>query len=64
MTASEQGGLSIPDAGRYLGGISRATVYKLIDAGEITRVKIGERAVILRASCDAYLERLAEADRA
>ena len=55
---TDQAVLSIPDAGRYLGGISRAQVYKLIDAGQLTRVKIGRRAMITRASCDQYLESL------
>ena len=55
---TDQAALSIPDTGRYLGGISRAQVYKLIDSGHLTRVKIGRRAMITRESCDQYLTSL------
>ena len=48
----------IPDAQAYLGGISRTALYELIGAGVITRVTIGRRAFILRASMDAYVESL------
>lgn len=51
----------IPDAQEYLGGISRTALYGLIDRGLITRVSIGRRAFITRASMDAYVESLATA---
>lgn len=41
-----------------IGGISRRQVYKLIDAGELQRVKIGARAFLVRESIDAYIARL------
>lgn len=41
-----------------IGGISRRQVYKLIDAGELQRVKIGSRAFLIRQSIDAYIARL------
>ena len=44
-----------------IGGISRRQVYKLIDAGELQRVKIGARAFLVRESIDAYIARLVEA---
>ena len=44
-----------------IGGISRRQVYKLIDAGELQRVKIGARAFLVRKSIDAYIARLVEA---
>ncbi len=46
-----------------LGRISRRKVYKLIDAGEVQRVKIGARAFLVRESIDAYIARLVEAKR-
>ena len=44
-----------------IGGISRRQVYKLIDAGELQRVKIGARTFLVRKSIDAYIARLVEA---
>ncbi|BBY47646.1 hypothetical protein MARA_11140 [Mycolicibacterium arabiense] len=41
-----------------LGHIGRSSLYELIDAGEITRVKIGRRAFITTASIAAYVDRL------
>lgn len=41
-----------------LGGIGRTTLYALIDAGEIQRVKIGKRAFVTAKSVAAYVERL------
>lgn len=58
MTATEQGALSIEDTMRYLGGISRRQVYRLIESGDLTKGKIGRRTVITRPSCDAYLARI------
>lgn len=50
-----------PDAGDYLGGIKRTTVYDLVDSGEIVRVKVGRRSMITRASLDAYVARITAA---
>ncbi|WP_197377553.1 helix-turn-helix domain-containing protein [Mycolicibacterium baixiangningiae] len=41
-----------------LGGIGRTTLYALIDAGEIQRVKIGNRAFVTARSITDYVERL------
>lgn len=41
-----------------LGGISRTTLWELINRGELTRVKIGSRAFITTESIAAYVERL------
>ena len=57
VTTQQQAGLRIDDAAQYL-GISRRSVYRLIEARELDRVKIGRRTVVLRESCDAYLARL------
>lgn len=44
-----------------LGGISRPTVYSLINRGELTHVHIGRRAFVTAASVNAYIERLTAA---
>ena len=49
----------IEAAQEYLGGVSRTTIYALIEAGEIQRVNIGRRAFVTRESMDRYVERLA-----
>lgn len=52
------GYLSIKDAAKYL-GISKPMLYKLVKAGRIERIKLGEgvqgKAVISRQSLDAYV---------
>lgn len=49
--------LRTEEAARVL-GVSRTTIYRLIDAGEIERVHVIESARITRASIDAYIARL------
>jgi excisionase family DNA binding protein len=49
--------LPINDAASYL-GISRSTVYNLLNAKKIKSVRIGSRNVVLRSSCDEYLKSL------
>jgi excisionase family DNA binding protein len=49
--------LSIEQARQELGGISRTTVYELINSGQLHRVKIGSRALITSESLAAYLVR-------
>lgn len=51
----------INDARALLGGISRTTVYELIDRGELVKVKIGARGFVTAKSIAAYVERLTEA---
>ncbi|MGE2728965.1 helix-turn-helix domain-containing protein [Mycolicibacterium vaccae] len=41
-----------------LGNIGRTTLYTLIDAGELQRVKIGNRAFVTAKSLTDYVERL------
>lgn len=38
-------------------GLGRTTIYKLIDEGHLTRVKVGARALILASDVDALLQR-------
>lgn len=49
-------------AGEVLGGLGRSTIYELVDAGELRRVKVGRRAFITAESVAAYVDRLAGAE--
>lgn len=51
------GALDITAAREYLGGVSRATVYRLIRSGDLPVVKIGGRTVFRRADLEAFLAR-------
>jgi len=60
-TATERYGalrpvLSINEAARVL-GIERATVYRLLRAGELESVRVGKRQKFRPEDLDAYLER-------
>lgn len=49
----------ISDAGaRFLGGLSRSTIYGLVDAGELDRVTVGRRAFVTGASIQRFLDQL------
>jgi excisionase family DNA binding protein len=51
----------VPEAAWYL-GISRAQLYKLIAAGELTPVHIGRRTLVATGELDRYIQaRMAEA---
>ncbi|MFI8776516.1 helix-turn-helix domain-containing protein [Brachybacterium paraconglomeratum] len=54
--------VSVEDAARAIGG-SRSTVYRLIDSGDLERVKIGRRALVTTESVRAYVDGLVAADR-
>jgi len=41
-----------------LGGLSRSSVYNLLDNGELERVKLGTRCFVTRSSIEALIERL------
>jgi excisionase family DNA binding protein len=47
--------LTIPQAA-FLLNVSRRTVYRLIDAGNLERVKIGRSARVTAASLNLYLK--------
>ena len=49
--------LTIKDAQRLLGNISRASVYRLLDEGELDSVRIRGRRLIPRSSVQAMLIR-------
>ena len=48
---------STEHARKYLGGISRAGLYNLLDANELQSVKIGGRRMVLVDSMDALIAR-------
>jgi hypothetical protein len=50
--------VSIIEARRILGGISRAKAYNLISRGELTRVNIDRRAFVTTDSISKYLEKI------
>jgi hypothetical protein len=52
--------IPIPGACSALGGVSRTTVYKLVDDQELTKVNIGRRGFITAESLVAYVDRLSE----
>ncbi|MGC5248184.1 helix-turn-helix domain-containing protein [Gordonia sp. DT219] len=49
---------SIDETAEQLGGISRTTVYELVSAGELTKVKLGRRGLVTAESIAAYVDRL------
>jgi predicted DNA-binding transcriptional regulator AlpA len=51
----------IPNTCEVLGGISRTTVYELVNNRELVKVNIGRRGFITAESLAAYVDRLAEA---
>jgi hypothetical protein len=51
----------IPDTCSTLGGVSRTTVYALVNQNELVKVNIGRRGFITSESLAAYVERLAAA---
>lgn len=50
--------IPVPGTQSKLGGVSRTTVYKLVDSGELVRVNIGRRSFITAESLAAYVDRL------
>lgn len=55
LPISERRALSFPEAQAYT-GLSRATLYRLADAHKVTRLKIGRKALLDRASLDRLLD--------
>jgi predicted DNA-binding transcriptional regulator AlpA len=58
MTTSEQLLVSIPEACNQLGGISRTTVYQLVNHGDLVKVNIGSRGFITGQSLHDYVQSL------
>lgn len=58
MTNSQRLLVPISGACEQLGGVSRSTIYKLIEAEEIDLVHIGRRSFVTGESLTSYVERL------
>jgi len=46
--------MSLNDAARWI-GVSRSTIYRLVARGEIPRIKIGRRTVVLSSHLTEFL---------
>ncbi|CAI9121209.1 helix-turn-helix domain-containing protein [Brytella acorum] len=57
MTSQNEPLYAAPETIRKMFGLSPATIYRLIERGEITSAKIGKSRRILVASMHAYFER-------
>ena len=55
---TEQLLVSIPDACYQLGGISRTTIFELVNSGHLVKVNIGTRGFITGKSLDGYVASL------
>jgi len=53
--------VSIPDTCAELGGVSRTTVYDLVNRGLLVKVNVGSRGFITGPSLTAYVESLSQA---
>ena len=53
----------IADAQSALGGISRTTIYRLVEEGRLRRVNIGHRSFITGDSINQYIDILTEVSR-
>jgi hypothetical protein len=51
----------VPEACAALGGISRTTLWELVNRGEVIRVRVGRRSFVTAKSIAAYVDRLTEA---
>ena len=49
--------LSIPEACKALGGISRATCYRMLERRDLQGYKLGSRSFITLESIEALIER-------
>ena len=55
---SERRALSVMETARAV-GLSRATIYRLIDQNQLATVKIGSRRLVLVSAIDNLLEKAA-----
>lgn len=49
-------GLKVDDARRALGGVSRATLYRMINKNELELIRIGGRSIITMKSIEARMD--------
>jgi excisionase family DNA binding protein len=55
--------VSVDDAGRYLGGIVKREIYRLLDRGELDDVRHGRRRLIDLPSLERYADKLRDEAR-
>jgi hypothetical protein len=60
METTNKRAFNMVDACSYIGGISRAQMYKLIGLEGIRSYTIGNRRYFLKEELDKFLERMAE----
>lgn len=56
-TESKPAAMSVPSAAHMM-GVSRATVYRLINNGDIESLNIGTRRLVRRDSIERFLDEL------
>ena len=56
METTEKRGYTMVEACGYLGGISRATMYRLLGAGQISSYHIGGRRYFTKESLDLFID--------
>lgn len=49
-------GLSIEETCKYLGGLSKQTIYRMIGRGELEAIKIGTRTLVTTSSIKSAVE--------
>lgn len=49
-------GLKVDDARQALGGVSRATLYRMINKNELELIRIGGRSIITMKSIEARVD--------
>jgi excisionase family DNA binding protein len=49
------------DEAAQVTGLSKATLYRLVERGELHTIKVGARTLIRRAEIEGYFDRLAAA---
>lgn len=49
-------GLNVNDARQTLGGVSRATLYRMINKNELELIRIGGRSIITMKSIEARMD--------
>lgn len=47
--------IGVPQTQKYLGGIARATLYRMIDRGDLIPIKVAGRTMFDRRDLDTYI---------
>ncbi len=57
METPERRWISYEEATKHVSGLSRGTLWKLVEAGHVPAAKVGRRVLLDRFGLDEYLER-------